>query len=178
MKLHLGSASKAIKGFVNVDIRELEGVDVIDNIITLEKFSENEADLIYSSHVLEHTGRREYMTVLKRWYDVLKPGGTLRIAVPDLEAVFDHYKEHGDLEVLRGFLYGGQTYDQNYHYCGWDFKRLAQDLEEVGFKVGTIKRYDWRDTEHSHIDDFSQCYLPHMQKETGKLMSLNVEAVK
>jgi len=50
------------------------------------------------------------------------------------------------------------------------------DLETIGFK--NVKRYDWHETEHSHIDDFSQCYLPHMDKENGKLMSLNVEATK
>lgn len=176
MKLHLGCANKHIDGFVNVDVRELEGVDVIDNIITLEKFEINTADLIYVSHVLEHVGRREYMSVLQRWYDILKEGGTLRIAVPDFEMVVEHYNEHKDLQALRGFLYGGQTYPQNYHYCAWDFKTLANDLETIGFK--SVKRYEWSETEHSHIDDFSQCYLPHMDKANGKLMSLNVEAIK
>lgn len=176
MKLHLGCANKHINGFVNVDTRELEGVDIIDNIITLEKFQENTADLIYASHVLEHTGRLEYMTVLKRWYDILKKGGILRIAVPDIEAVVNHYNKFQDLKVLRGFLWGGQTYPENYHYIGFDFKTLKEDLETIGFK--DIKRYDWQDTEHSHIDDFSQCYLPHMEKQTGMLMSLNVEATK
>jgi len=183
MKLHLGSSEKHIDGYINVDIRDLPGVDIIDNIITLEKFENNTADLIYSSHVLEHTGRREFMSVLKRWYDVLKPGGVLRLAVPDLEAVFKHYQENHDLLVLRGFLYGGQTYAENYHYCGWDFQTLSSELKEVGFKE--VSRYDWRTTEHSHIDDFSKCHLPHdpiaiksgiFNKHT--LMSLNIEATK
>lgn len=176
IKLHLGCAEKHIDGFINIDVRDLPGVDIIDNIITLNKFENESADLIYSSHVLEHTGRREYMSVLKRWFDVLKPGGILRIAVPDLESVFEHYHEHGDLEVLRGFLYGGQTYAENYHYCGWDYNTLEKDLKKIGFTI--VKPYDWRTTEHSHIDDFSQCYLPHMDKESGKLMSLNIEAIK
>jgi hypothetical protein len=41
-----------------------------------------------------------------------------------------------------------------------------------------VSKYDWRDTEHSELDDFSQSYLPHMDKDNGKLMSLNIEAVK
>jgi SAM-dependent methyltransferase len=176
MKLHLGCASKHIEGFVNVDVRELDGVDVIDNIITLEKFENDSADLIYVSHVLEHVGRREYMKVLDRWHDILKSDGVLRIAVPDFEQVVAHYNKFKDLNVLRGFLYGGQTYAENYHYCAWDFETIKADLEKIGFK--DVKRYDWRNTEHSHIDDFSQCYLPHMDKENGMLMSLNVEATK
>jgi len=142
----------------------------------LSVFNENKIDLIYVSHVLEHVGRRQYMSVLQRWYDILKEGGTLRIAVPDFEKVVEHYNKNHDLQAIRGFLYGGQTYPQNYHYCAWDFKTLASDLETIGFK--DVKLYDWRQTEHSHIDDFSQCYLPHMDKENGKLMSLNVEATK
>lgn len=176
MKLHLGCASKHIDGFVNVDVRDLDGVDVIDNIITLEKFENDSADLIYVSHVLEHTGRLEYMSVLKRWYDILKVGGVLRIAVPDFEQVVNHYVIHKDLRALRGFLYGGQTYPENYHYCGWDFDTLSKDLSDIGFH--NIHRYDWRATEHAHIDDYSQCYLPHMDKDNGMLMSLNVEATK
>jgi predicted SAM-dependent methyltransferase len=175
-RLHLGCGPKHINDFTNIDARSLPGVDLVDDIQTLGIFKENEIDLIYVSHVLEHIGRREYMTVLQRWYDILKEGGTLRIAVPDFEKVVEHYNEYKNLEVLRGFLYGGQTYPQNYHYCAWDFKTLANDLETIGFK--DVKPYDWRATEHSHIDDFSQCYLPHMDKENGKLMSLNVEATK
>jgi hypothetical protein len=53
---------------------------------------------------------------------------------------------------------------------------LEHDLKTIGFDK--IYKYDWRNTEHSDIDDFSQCYLPHMDKENGKLMSLNVEAIK
>lgn len=176
MKLHLGCASKALTGFINVDIRDVPGVDVIDDISKLKKFEDNSADLIYVSHVLEHFGRREYMKVLERWYSVLNKDGILRIAVPDFEKIVEHYNENCDLELLRGFLYGGQTYPQNYHYCAWDFKTLSKDLKTVGFRE--VRRYDWRSTEHSNVDDFSQSYLPHMDKENGKPMSLNIEAIK
>lgn len=176
LKLHLGCGHKHIDGFMNVDIRELPTVDMVADVTKLENFSENSVDLIYTAHVLEHIGRREYMEVLKRWYSLLKVGGILRVSVPDFEAVVDHYNKNKDLSVLRGFLYGGQTYAENYHYCTWDFETIKKDLLSIGFK--DVYRYDWRGTEHSHIDDFSQAYLPHMDKENGKLMSLNIEAIK
>jgi ubiquinone/menaquinone biosynthesis C-methylase UbiE len=175
-KLHLGCGNKHIPGFINIDTRKLESVDLVDDIKTLATFANNSIDLIYASHVLVHVGRLEYMPVLKRWYDVIKPDGTLRIAVPDIEQVVKHYSKFGDLKLLRGLLWGGQTYAENHHYMGWDFSTLRDDLIMVGFK--TIYRYNWQTTEHSHIDDFSQCYLPHMDKENGMLMSPNVEAVK
>jgi predicted SAM-dependent methyltransferase len=176
MKLHLGCGEKRIEGFINIDSRDLENVDLVDDISQLRSIEDSSVDLIYASHVLEHFGRFKYMDVLKKWYSVLKKGGILRISVPDFESVCEYYNEKGDIYSLRGFLYGGQNYPENYHYCAWDFKSIGKDLTEVGFK--NVVRYDWRNTEHSDLDDYSQCYLPHMDKENGKLMSLNIEATK
>jgi len=41
-----------------------------------------------------------------------------------------------------------------------------------------VRRYDWRQTLHKDHDDHSQAYIPHMDKENGRLISLNVEAEK
>lgn len=176
MKLHIGCGNKILDGFVNVDIRPNVGVDVVTDIRDLSIFKDDGVSLIYCSHVLEHFSRNEYMDILKNWFNVLEMGGVLRLAVPDIEKVFNHYSQHKDLKILRGFLWGGQTYPQNYHYCGWDFESLKSDLINTGFS--NVKKYDWRTTEHSNIDDFSQCYLPHLDKKNGLLMSLNVEAIK
>lgn len=176
VKLHLGCGHKHIEGYINIDVRELPEVDEVDDVKALTKFENNSVDVIYASHILEHITRKEYTMVLSRWYELLKEGGVLRIAVPDIEKVFKHYQEHKDLRLLRGFLWGGQSFGANYHYCGWDYETLSEDLLSVGFK--DIERYDWRKTEHSDIDDFSQCYLPHMDKDNGMLMSLNLEATK
>ena len=176
LKLHLGCGDKKIEGYVNIDIRYMPNVDVVEDIRTLKSIKEETVSVIYVSHVLEHFGRLEYKEVLKRWCSLLVPKGILRLAVPDLESVFEYYQETKDLSKIRGFLYGGQDYKENYHYCGWDYKTLEEDLIECGFS--SVSRYDWRTTEHSSIDDYSQCYLPHLDKENGRLMSLNVEAVK
>ena len=41
-----------------------------------------------------------------------------------------------------------------------------------------MRTYDWEKTIHKDYDDYSQAYIPHMQKDTGLMMSLNVEAIK
>ena len=83
MKLHLGCGNKRIEGFMNVDIRPGNNVDIIDNISELNSVDNSSVELIYASHVLEHFGRHEYINVLERWYDLLKKGGKLRLSVPD-----------------------------------------------------------------------------------------------
>jgi len=41
-----------------------------------------------------------------------------------------------------------------------------------------VQTWNWRETSHSEFDDHSQAYIPHMDKDNGKLISLNVEAIK
>jgi predicted SAM-dependent methyltransferase len=176
IKLHLGCGNKHIEGYTNIDVRYIPGVDAVDNIKYLRSYKLASVCTIYASHVLEHFSRWEYKDVLKRWHEILKPGGILRVAVPDFEAIVNYYSKTGDLNAIRGMMYGGQDYNENFHHWCWDFAHLKKDLVDVGFSV--VERYDWRNTEHSHIDDFSQSYIPHLEKETGKLMSLNVQAIK
>ena len=55
---------------------------------------------------------------------------------------------------------------------------MVEALKELGFK--DIHRYDWKefDTGKLGVDDYSQAYLPHMDKENGTLMVLNICATK
>ena len=81
-----------------------------------------------------------------------------------------------DFEAVRAFFYGGQKYDFDFHYHGWSYDTLEKALIEAGFQE--VRCYDWSKTEHFYVDDYSQAYLPHMDKTNGKLMSLNIEAIK
>ena len=176
IKLNLGCYNRKIHGFINIDIREDVQPDLIDDVFQLKKIKDNSVDLIYACHVLEHADYKESEIALKRWFTVLKPGGVLRLAVPDMEAHFAHYYYHKDLTLLHSTFWGSQRHPYDYHKNGWDLKKIKKDLTNAGFR--DIIRYDWRQTEHFYVDDYSQTYYPHMDKENGKLMSLNVEATK
>lgn len=176
MKLHLGCGHKRIEGFINIDCRYLPAVDRVENIRFLRTFKPETVELIYASHVLEHFSRWEYKHCLQRWFELLQPGGVARIAIPDFEAVCEYYMEHRDLRAVSGLLYGGQDYAENNHFWCWDFQNIEKELLEIGFS--SVKRFDWWETEHAAVDDCSQAYLPHMDKQDGKLMSLNIEAIK
>jgi SAM-dependent methyltransferase len=177
MKLHLGCGTKKLEGFINIDIRPEVTPDIIDDISLLNEIEDNSVDLIYCCHVLEHFGRHEYMNVLKLWAKKLKDGGRLRISVPDIDvAARLIYEKKYPLRKMWGMFYGGQTYNENYHYVGFNFETLQEDLKELGFR--DVYLWNWRKTEHAHIDDYSQAYLPHMDKENGIQISLNIEAIK
>lgn len=175
-KLHIGCGVKYIPGFIHIDVRELPHVDYVTPADKLDMFADQSVDLIYSCHMLEHLHRNEVEVVLREWHRVLKQGGTLRLAVPDFEKIAEVYLKTKDLKSLLGLLVGRQDYPENTHYGVFDFAYLSEILSNIGFK--NIRRYDWRQTVHKDYDDFSQAYLPHMDKEHGTLMSLNLEAEK
>jgi predicted SAM-dependent methyltransferase len=181
-KLNVGCGDRKIHSFINVDIREDVHPDVVCDISKISETFEN-VDLIYACHVLEHfpdkpflNQRTTWRDVLVDWHKSLRKNGILRISVPDLKVVCERYLKTKDLLEIKSFLYGGQKYDYDYHFYGWDFILLKSKLEEIGFT--NVRIYDWRETEHSYVDDYSQAYLPHLRKSDGQLMSLNVEATK
>jgi len=176
LQLHIGCGDRTLPGFIHVDVRDLPHVDVVAAADYLPMFGGDTVDLVYSSHVLEHVRRGEEARVLKEWHRVLKPGGVLRLAVPDFDSIVSWYKKTGHLEDIMGLLFGRQNHVHNVHYQAFNFVRLFQLLTAAGFRE--VHRYDWSQTVHKDYDDFSQAYLPHLDKKNGLLMSLNVEATK
>jgi predicted SAM-dependent methyltransferase len=176
MKLHLGCGKRHIPGFVHIDAVDYPHVDHVASIDNLSFIQDSSVDLIYNCHVLEHFKRRDVERVLREWYRVLKPGGVLRISVPDFAKLCEVYQRHGKMELVIGALFGRQDYLYNIHYNVFDFASLSALLQKAGFSQ--IHHYDWRQTDHANMDDFSQAYIPHMDKENGTLISLNVECEK
>jgi predicted SAM-dependent methyltransferase len=54
-------------------------------------FSDNNVDVCYSSHVLEHLRKDEADHFIAEQYRVLNQGGIIRVAVPDLEGICVNY---------------------------------------------------------------------------------------
>ena len=63
-----------------------------------------------------------------------------------------------------------------FHKTCFDKESLSKILKENGFK--NIREWDHKKVDHGKFDDHSQAYLPHMDKEKGILISLNLEGTK
>jgi len=164
--------------WIHIDSGDYDHLDY-KSITDLNQFADNSIDLIYASHVVEYFDREEVVPLLDEWKRVLKPSGILRIAVPNFKEMSDLYSSGKyTLDSFVGLLYGKMPMGKQtiYHKTTYDFLSLKKVLESSGYKK--VKLYDWRETDHSEFDDHSQAYLPHMDKENGVLMSLNVECVK
>jgi predicted SAM-dependent methyltransferase len=182
INVNLGCWHRHIPGWVHVDFCDMPHIDHKTSIDSLPMFVDGSVDLLYSSHSFEYFDRVQAPAVLHEWHRVLKPNGTLRLAVPDFEALVRVYQETGEVERVVGPLYGRMTIDTEtgpttlYHKTTYDFASLSAVLTNAGFT--DVRRYDWRETIHRDYDDHSQAYFPHMDKENGLLVSLNVEATK
>ena len=178
VKLNLGCGKRDFgSDWIHIDGAEYPHLES-QNIESLD-YRNKSVDLIYASHVIEYFDRKEVLSVLKEWKRVLRIDGVLRIAVPDFYQMAKLYLvDSYDLEKFLGPLYGKMVMLKKtiYHKTVYDFNDLKELLEEVGFR--NVKKYDWRETEHSEFDDHSQAYIPHMDKENGTLISLNVECLK
>jgi ubiquinone/menaquinone biosynthesis C-methylase UbiE len=174
-KLHIGPGKTYLPGWTNIDVFSNIRADIYASALAIPYPAET-FDIIYASHILEHFHRHVILAVLTHWRHLLKFGGILRLAVPDFTAIIERYDETNDLEELLGLLYGGQSSVLNNHCIVFDKRLLTKYLHLVGFRK--VRLWDWRTTIHAEYDDYSQAYLPHLDRESGRLMSLNIEAQK
>ena len=181
MKLHLGCGKRYLEGYIHVDIAKFEHIDYQLPIDDLSTFNSNTVEEIYASHVLEYFDRNDVVNVLNEWKRVLKPSGILRLAVPNFPKLVEVYQSSKDLSSILGPLYGKWDIGNQefiYHKTVYDENSLNRVLEEVGFK--NIKSWDWQEffKEQKDFDDHSQAYFPHMQKDSGIHVSLNLQCEK
>ena len=177
-KLNIGCGWRNFgEEWTHIDGGDYEHLDHKD--IFLNEHEDNSVNLIYSSHMIEYFDRDGVVDLFNSWYRVLKSDGTLRIAVPDFSTMSMLYQQ-GEikLEKMLGPLYGKMQMDNQtiYHKTVYDYDSLSKLLVDCGFR--DVAEYEWRETDHADHDDHSQAYIPHMDKDNGVLISLNVEAKK
>jgi predicted SAM-dependent methyltransferase len=60
--------------------------------------ADNSAEVVYSSHMIEHLDRREAKAFLLEVNRILRPGGMVRLAAPDLGLLLKSYVDSGDAD--------------------------------------------------------------------------------
>jgi predicted SAM-dependent methyltransferase len=90
--LNIGCGNKYHKDWVNIDMVSSSKDIVAVNILKGLPFPDNSFDIIYHSQVLEHIPKENSGKFMNECFRVLKPGGIIRVVVPDLENIVDEYK--------------------------------------------------------------------------------------
>jgi predicted SAM-dependent methyltransferase len=87
-------------------------------------------EVLYSSHMLEHLDRNEANKFLNEAFRVIRPGGIIRIAVPDIKKQVTQYNKSDEADVFIAAT----------HLCAPRPKSLAQRLRLL--LVGT-RQHQW-----------------------------------
>ena len=96
-------------------------------------FSDASVDCLYSSHVLEHCYREDAQAVLVEAHRVLKFGGWIRVAVPDLSHAIELYRAGKKEQALAFFFVPSRDGSLDRHQYMYDFELLRDLLKTAGF---------------------------------------------
>ncbi len=153
IRLNIGSGFLPLPDYKNVDVKNTPpcyGVDLVADIRELKKhFADNSVDEIFGKDCLEHIGWREVPQTLQSWVDILKPGGVLKIRVPDMDRIMDEYfthrndpDAHNRFNRMQQLLFGDQDFVENTHLSAYRREYLVEDLEKLGMRLGQEAWYD------------------------------------
>ena len=102
MRANLGCGSQICPDWINIDlVRTGPGV-VAHDLSTGIPLPDASCEVVYHSHVLEHLRRSDAQFFMRECFRVLKPGGILRVAVPDLEQICRQYLLALDRVLAKG----------------------------------------------------------------------------
>jgi SAM-dependent methyltransferase len=137
------------------------------NIVIGLPIQENSCLGIYSSHVIEHLALNEVDLALRNVFRYLKPGGTFRLVVPDLQRLAQEYVAANDSRAAYDFMeasclgvksrprgLGGLLQiwlGNSAHLWMWDEASITDKLRDHGFKQ--IRRAVFGDAEDSRFNE-------------------------
>jgi predicted SAM-dependent methyltransferase len=109
--LNLGCGSRFHPAWTNLDIQPSSAAVRRWDLQKELPFPNESFDVVYHSHVLEHFSKVDGLIFLKRCLRVLRRGGIIRVAVPDLERIARLY-----IEALDKSLNGDPVWRERYEW--------------------------------------------------------------
>jgi SAM-dependent methyltransferase len=132
-RLNWGSGEHPEPGWINSDIKDGPGIDISCDIREGLPLGDASVDYVASIHALPEIPFSDLVGVLRELRRVLKPGGILRLGLPDLDKGIDAYMKN----------------DRNY------FLIPDEDADTIGGKFVTqLLWYGWSRSLFTH--DFTE----------------------
>ena len=175
-RLNWGCGAIAPFGWVNSDIDSGPGIDVVADICRGLPLESDCFDYVVTIHALPEIRFDQMDGVLRELCRVLKPGGVLRLSLPDMDKAIDAYRS-GDVdyfliddEVIRSTA--GKMIVQLTWFgrsrCMFTYEFIEELLLRNGFR--SVARCEYRQT-HSRWPGITEL-------DNRQIESLFVEAIK
>jgi predicted SAM-dependent methyltransferase len=164
-KLQIGAGPIAQPGWLGTDLWPTDTVAFLDATKCFP-IDDQTFDYVHSEHMIEHINWFQGLAMLRECRRILKPGGMVRIATPDLAAFISLYTNPGDastnkyirwttdlhlpgITAYRGaFVVNSQFYNWNHKFI-YDAGLLEMALREAGFV--DVKRYAAGESDNEHL---------------------------
>ncbi|MDD5190865.1 MAG: methyltransferase domain-containing protein [Dehalococcoidales bacterium] len=135
-QLNLGCGDDIKKGWTNLDIASLPGVDIVHNIENLPlPFGDEEFDYILCKDILEHV---DYIPILKDIHRILKMTGIVEIQVPHFTSMYSFgdptHKKYFSATTFQFFILN--TENKRSYYFDFHFSRIVQT--KIAFERGFL----------------------------------------
>jgi SAM-dependent methyltransferase len=165
--LQVGSYDKRLPGFLNTDHFAFVADFHVDIRYPMP-FADERWSGIFAHHTVEHVSYEEALAFFREAHRCLRPGGTLRVVVPDVAKFIRIYVNGGDFSSLippghvdsvrpktaLGFVnWAFFSTPGNRHRSAWDLETFTHALRECGF--GTVEQSECavsRDPKMCRID--------------------------
>ena len=148
-RLQVGCGKNILDGWMNTDLVVNGNIIYLDATKPLP-FGDNTLDYIFSEHIFEHISYADGHAFIKECHRVLKPGGRIRIATPDMVFLIqlyqnpassiypDYIKFAVDTFVTEPRFYSPGVVVNNFFYSWghrfiYDFETLGHTLATAGF---------------------------------------------
>lgn len=126
MKLNIGGGDIPLDGYINIDRKNGQEAYPLP-------YDDESVDEIRASHVLEHFSHMEAAKVLKHWVSKLKPGGRIKLAVPNFQWIATNYLAGKPINT-QGYVMGGHVDADDRHGSVFDDESLEELMVGVGLE--------------------------------------------
>lgn len=135
-KLNLGCGRNVMNGWLNVDLFSMS-----PKILTMDAskpypFPDESFDYIYSEHMFEHLDLAGQQNMMRECYRVLRPGGVLRLAMPNFDFLVD--------------LVNNPNSEINNRYLDWSYQlfiqhKLEYEVDREDYPIYVVNNFmrDW-----------------------------------